>query len=103
MKTEFSDFSDFYAFYLSEHSQAACRYCHYLGLSLVLLGIALIIGSDLTLTWLLILPIIGYSCAWAGHFVFEKNRPASFDHPFYSFISDWVMYRDWLLTPLRRK
>jgi hypothetical protein len=32
--------------------------------------------------------------AWIGHFVFEKNRPASFQRPLYSFLGDWAMYRD---------
>jgi hypothetical protein len=32
--------------------------------------------------------------AWIGHFGFEKNKPASFKQPFYSFLGDWVMYRD---------
>jgi hypothetical protein len=38
--------------------------------------------------------LCGYGCAWIGHFVFEKNKPASFKRPLYSFIGDWVMYRD---------
>ena len=32
--------------------------------------------------------------AWIGHFFFEKNRPATFRHPFYSFAGDWVMFKD---------
>ena len=38
--------------------------------------------------------LCGYGCAWIGHFVFEKNKPASFKRPLYSFMGDWVMYRD---------
>jgi len=41
--------------------------------------------------------LCGYGFAWIGHFVFEKNKPASFKRPLYSFMGDWVMYRDvWL-------
>ena len=36
----------------------------------------------------------GYACAWAGHFIFEKNKPVSFKQPLYSFISDWRMLAD---------
>jgi len=36
----------------------------------------------------------GYSFAWVGHFFFEKNRPATFQHPLYSFMGDWVMFAD---------
>jgi hypothetical protein len=32
-----------------------------------------------------------------GHFFFEHNRPATFSYPLYSFIGDWVMFKD-LLT-----
>ena len=30
--------------------------------------------------------------AWVGHFFFEKNKPATFDYPLYSFRADWIMY-----------
>ena len=41
--------------------------------------------------------VAGYAFAWVGHFGFEKNRPASFKRPLYSFMGDWAMYRDiWL-------
>jgi hypothetical protein len=33
----------------------------------------------------------GYGCAWIGHFVFEKNKPASFKRPLYSVRGGWVM------------
>ncbi len=51
---------------------------------------------------LLLLPVIGYGRAWYGHFVFEKNKPATFGYPFYSFISDWVIYFGWLASGGRR-
>ena len=37
-------------------------------------------------------PVVGYGMSWIGHFVFEKNKPASFKQPIYSFMGDWVMY-----------
>ena len=39
-------------------------------------------------------PLLGYSFAWVGHFFFEKNRPATFKHPFYSLAGDFVMFKD---------
>eukprot|EP00913_Durusdinium_trenchii_P010083 g9456.t7 len=36
-------------------------------------------------------PLIGYGCAWIGHFFVEHNKPASFKYPTYSFRGDWVM------------
>jgi hypothetical protein len=43
----------------------------------------------------------GYGLAWVGHFLFEKNRPATFQHPFYSFAGDWVMFKDILLGRIK--
>ena len=34
----------------------------------------------------------GYGFAWVGHFFIEKNKPATFKYPFYSFIGDYKMY-----------
>ena len=47
--------------------------------------------------WALLLftPVAGYGFpAWVGHFFFEKNRPATFKHPFYSFMGDWATMKD---------
>jgi hypothetical protein len=41
---------------------------------------------------LILAPIFGYGFAWYGHFVYEKNRPATFKFPFYSFMGDMKMW-----------
>lgn len=87
----FNSFAEFYPFYLSEHSNRNCRRLHFIGSSLVLAVIALAVLSG-QLRWLWLVPVIGYGFAWIGHFVFEKNRPATFKHPLYSLAGDWVMY-----------
>lgn len=98
---EFNSFAEFYPFYLEEHSNTICRNLHYIGSTLVLIMLAYVIFSG---RWGLIwtLPVIGYGFAWVGHFFFEKNRPATFQYPLYSFMGDWVMYKDFLLGRFRK-
>lgn len=89
----YTRFADFYPYYLQEHSHPVCRRLHYVGSLLVLglLAYALVSGHWL---WLLAVPLVGYGFAWIGHFVFEKNRPATFSYPLYSLMGDWVMLKD---------
>lgn len=51
--------------------------------------------------WLLAAPIAGYGFAWIGHFVFEKNRPATFQHPWYSLLGDFALFRDVLIGRIK--
>ena len=96
----FQSFAEFYPYYLQEHSNDTCRRLHYVGSLLVLyiLGYALLTQQWL---WLLALPLAGYGFAWVGHFAFEKNKPATFKYPLYSFMGDWVMLRDALTGRIR--
>lgn len=87
----YNSFAEFYPFYLAEHSNRSCRRLHFVGSTLVLAVIALALISG-QLRWLWLVPVVGYGFAWIGHFVFEKNRPATFKHPLYSLLGDWVMY-----------
>lgn len=89
----FSSFAEFYPYYLQEHSNPTCRRLHYAGSTLVLLILAYSVFTQQWL-WLFALPLAGYGFAWAGHFIFEKNRPATFKYPFYSLLGDWVMLKD---------
>ena len=90
---KFASFREFYPFYLSEHADVRSRRMHFAGTTLILvLMIMAFIGGNWN--WLWLIPVAGYGFAWIGHFVFEKNRPATFKHPFYSLLGDWVMYFD---------
>jgi hypothetical protein len=98
--SRFQSFKDFYPFYLSQHSDMACRRLHVLGSLAVL---ALLTWVLLTAQWVYLLgvPVVGYGFAWVGHFVFEKNTPATFSHPVYSFMGDWVMLWQVLTRQIR--
>ncbi|MBA3486448.1 MAG: DUF962 domain-containing protein [Lysobacter sp.] len=96
----FASFAEFYPFYLSEHSHRTSRRLHFVGSCgvLFLLAVALVTGDA---RWVLGALVCGYGFAWVGHFMFEKNRPATFKHPFYSFMGDWVMFKDILSGKIR--
>jgi hypothetical protein len=91
----YASFRDFYPFYLSEHQDHRCRRLHFIGsaLALLSLGVALVRFDP---WWLLAALVTGYGFAWAGHALYEKNRPATFRYPLYSLLGDWVMFRDML-------
>ncbi len=96
----FSSFSEFYPFYLGEHSNRTCRRLHFVGSSLVI-GVVLLALWSGQWRWLWLAPVAGYGFAWIGHYGFEKNRPATFKHPLYSLLGDWVMYGQMLSGKIR--
>ncbi|MCS0585378.1 DUF962 domain-containing protein [Massilia pinisoli] len=95
----YDSFSQFYPYYLSQHEHRLCRRAHFLGTSSAVAGIAQCVATA-DPWWLLLAVVTGYGGAWLGHFAFEKNRPATFDYPWYSFRADWVMYWEMLTGKL---
>ena len=87
------DYSEFYRFYLTEHRNINSRRLHTMGSAIGLYCVFQTIKKRQP-KYLAYGLLAGYSCAWIGHFVFEKNKPASFKQPLYSFISDWRMLSD---------
>ena len=83
-------YAEFWDFYVAEHSQPLTRLFHFVGTSL---GIVLLVWIFRSGNWLY-LPLcfaVGYAFAWFSHFVIEKNKPASFKYPLWSFVSDYKM------------
>ncbi len=97
---KYQSFAAFYPFYLSQHSNRTCRALHFVGSGLVLLVVAYSFWSG-QLMLLLLTPVIGYGFAWVGHYVFEKNVPATFTYPIYSFMGDWIMFKDILFGKIK--
>src|SRR5258708_4169263 len=97
---QFNSFADFWPYYLGEHSQPATRVLHCLGtLTALSFGILLIAMGRWWLFPLALIP--GYAFAWAAHFFIEKNRPATFTHPLWSFMGDLKMLALMLTGRLR--
>ncbi|KUM52991.1 DUF962 domain-containing protein [Rheinheimera sp. EpRS3] len=99
---KFSSFAEFYPYYLSEHQNPVCRALHYIGSTLVIIVLLYVLFTQQWI-WLWLLPVIGYGFAWLGHFLFEHNKPATFQYPFYSLAADWVMFKDFLTGQLKQK
>lgn len=93
---KFKSLKEFYPFYLSEHTNTTSRVLHFVGTGLVVLAF---LAGFLFHNWrfFLLMPLVGYSFAWVGHFFFEKNKPATFQYPGYSLASDFILFYD-LLT-----
>jgi hypothetical protein len=91
-------YAEFWEFYVREHSRPLTRALHFIGTSL---GIVLLIFLIVIGRWYLfpLSLVIGYAFAWFAHFVVEKNRPATFKYPLWSFISDYKMI--WLMATFR--
>jgi hypothetical protein len=96
MSARFQSFNEFYPYYLSEHKNLTCRRLHFVASLLILCVLTYVLLTQQWL-WLFVLPVLGYGFAWVGHFFFEHNRPATFIYPLYSFLGDWVMFKDILL------
>ena len=87
---QFASYEEFFLFYLHEHSDPRNRLMHAAGTTLGLgtVIVAVVIGHP---WYALLWPVIAYGFAWTGHFMIEGNKPATFGHPFWSFISDFRM------------
>lgn len=85
-----TNYEEFWLFYVREHSRPLTRGLHFAGTSLGLILLFWLIWRG---TWYYFPAcfVIGYAFAWFAHFVVEKNRPATFKYPLWSFISDYRM------------
>ena len=100
MTERIQSYAEFWPYYLREHSLPITRWLHFVGTAMaVSLGVtAALTGRAELVPGML---VAGYGFAWVSHFTLEKNRPATFKYPFYSFAGDWVMFADMLRGKIR--
>ena len=73
-------FAEFYPRYRREHSQRGTRILHFVGTTLFLVSVVLVVITG-HWGWLVAGVVAAYVFSWVGHFFVEHNRPATFQHP----------------------
>jgi hypothetical protein len=92
----YKTFKDFYPYYIEEHSKPKTKLLHFIGTSISLFFLVQLV-STFDPIYLIYALLSGYGFAWIAHFFIEKNKPATFTYPFYSFIGDHKMFVEILM------
>ncbi len=84
-------FHEFWAHYLLHHRAPGTRALHFVGSAVCLIGLAA------SVVWQSPWPVIaalvvGYLCAFAGHWWVEGNRPLTFQHPIRAGLCNWRLF-----------
>ena len=91
MEKRYTNFKDFYPYYLSEHSHKTTKLLHFIGTSISLYFLFNFFRT-FDFVYIILSLLSGYGFSWISHFFIEKNKPATFKYPFYSFIGDHLMF-----------
>lgn len=96
MTDRIQSFAEFWPFYVREHADTRNRLLHFVGTSLAFGCVGYGIAR-FSLLWVILALPTGYGLAWIGHYTLQKNRPATFTYPLWSFMGDMKL---WWLTLL---
>lgn len=86
-----ASYREFWAHYLLHHRDPITRRLHFLGSTICLGGLALS-AIDLTPWPVLGALVLGYLCAFAGHWWVERNQPLTFRYPLRAGLSNWHLF-----------
>jgi hypothetical protein len=112
MESRAENFDTFWWHYLREHGKEETRALHIAGTGLAALCAIAALRSLASrpgernldpLTWITLAALSGYGPAWVGHFFYEGNRPATFQHQLWSLVGDLKMSWLWLTGRLERQ
>lgn len=99
-------YEQFWPFYLNEHASWATKRWHVLGTGAGMICQFVLLWVTRSLWWFPAGFVFGYLCAWYSHYFIEKNRPATFKHPYWSFFADFeqffLMVLGWMPAELER-
>ncbi len=83
-------FGEFWPEYVRAHSVGKTRVMHLVG---TLAGWAILVAAvvERKWWWIALALVVPYALAWISHFFIEHNRPATFEHPLWSWRADQKM------------
>jgi hypothetical protein len=76
---------------LTEHQDAISRRLHFVGTGLFLVILFASLYTE-RYNMLQFVFLAEYDFSWVEHFFFEKNKPATFEYPLMSLVSDFIMF-----------
>jgi hypothetical protein len=95
MSERITTYREFWPYYLREHAKPETRVIHFIGTGFATASFVALIATGNP--WFGAVALIGgYAPAWIAHFFVEKNRPATFQYPLWSLVSDFRMAFVWL-------
>jgi hypothetical protein len=104
--SDLRSFDEFWPFYLGEHSKIETKRWHVAGTGIAMTSHFILLPITRSMWWFVGGFAVGYACAWYSHYCLEKNRPATFKHPYWSFFSDieqfFLMILGWMPAELER-
>lgn len=89
----YQSFAEFWPSYVREHARPACRALQFLGCT-VACAVAVLVLATHRSPLLLVAIYVFLICrgfAWLGRIFIESDQPATFAHPWWSFLADWKM------------
>jgi hypothetical protein len=85
-----ASFQEFWPVYVRAHSEETTRLMHCVG---TLLGWGILVAAIVKREWwwIALALVLPYALAWISHFFVEGNKPATFEHPLWSWLADQKM------------
>lgn len=83
-------FGEFWPEYVRAHSAGSTRVMHFAG---TVAGWVILVAAVIERRWwwIALALMVPYALAWVSHFFIEHNRPATFEHPLWSWWADQKM------------
>ena len=87
-----ANFDQFWLFYLGEHQLRWTKRMHVTGTAIGFVCHVVMLPLTRNLWWFPLGFAVGYFFAWVSHFFLERNQPASFRYPYWSFFADLELF-----------